>query len=389
MPAKYLDLALDLEGLRGEFWTEEELEDFEFKVNILDHIINEEELMTNKDILNFTMPEAPKGEDVEKLCHLARAVGINPDGLNNYILSASKAYEQAKLIQKELEEMKKVGIVQRISNDNKDVVKHSWHERLATDVQLGRTVAVRGPAGNGKSTGVSHVLKELGYNIYHMDCTDSTTAEQLVGGLQPVVKGGGLEMEYAPGVMTKAFLDPKGAIQLDEFDAIDPRIAMSLQSALHRANGKKRWLSSPDHKDGGVAAVGLCPIVVTMNTWGSGANREYVGRNILDGASMDRFNTVLDTSYEFEESVLGLHGIDKTVAKKIVADAQKLRQIIDENAIRVILSTRRLMDIGESVSVLKCSLDGAWERDFMSRLSPETKKAISDQITKKNIKLGK
>lgn len=338
----------------------------------------------------FSMKELPilDSGEVVRLSHLAKAVNI-PIRLDEYIAAATEVRTQARVYYDELQTMKNEGLVIRVPEDkDKIVVKHSWHDRLATDVKLGRTCAVRGPAGNGKSTGVAHVLKALGYNIYHMDCTDSTTIEQLVGGLQPVVEGGGMKMIFKPGIVTKAFLDPKGAIQLDEFDAIDPRVAMSLQSALHRATGKKRWLASPEHEEGGVSAVGDCPIVVTMNTWGSGANREYVGRNVLDGASMDRFNTIIDADYEFEEEVLKVHGIDKKLAIKIVKDANALRKIINENAIRIILSTRRLLDIAESVTQLKVNMPTAWNRDFLSRVQPEIRKNLEERMKAQGIKLG-
>lgn len=260
------------------------------------------------------------------------------------------------------------------------VVKLSWYDRLATDIGLGRTIAVRGPAGNGKSTGVKAVLEAAGYKVYTMDCTDSTTVDQLVGGIVPEADGkGGINMVFKPGVFAKAFSDEKAAIQLDEFDALDPRVAMCLQSALHRAPaGKKRWLSLPDHPEGGMFAKGDIPVVVTMNTWGNGATREYVGRNSLDAASMDRFNSLIDTNYEAENNILAAHGFRSTVANEVVAWANDIRKKIDSKGLRVVLSTRRLLDIAEVMDKMSETLKKATERDFWSRLEEIDRKALGN-----------
>ena len=202
---------------------------------------------------------------------------------------------------------------------------------------LGRTVAVRGPAGNGKSTGVRAVLRQLGYTVHHFDCTDTATVEQLVGGLVPEPDGtGGIRMAFRPGLFARAFADPDAAIQLDEFDALDPRTALALQSALHRAaRGARRWVAIPDHEQGGIEAAGDCPIVVTMNTWGGGATREYVGRNALDMASLDRFDSLLDTAYEEEGLMIRHAGHAKAPVQRIVDAAGEIRRKIDENQLRV------------------------------------------------------
>ena len=48
-------------------------------------------------------------------------------------------------------------------------------------------------------------------------------------------------------------------------------------------------------------------LIAGMNTYGMGANRVYVGRNQLDGATLDRF-VVIDWDYDegFEASIVGV-----------------------------------------------------------------------------------
>ena len=248
--------------------------------------------------------------------------------------TVSDVYRVAELFQKAAEhyrseaerirDSKRLGREVRRNPVETNIVPMQWHQRLRDDVILGRTIAVRGPAGNGKSTGVKATLESLGYTAYQLDCTDTTTPEQLVGGLVPEPDGkGGIRMVFKAGLFAKAFADPNGAIQLDEFDALDPRAAMCLQSALHRAlDGKGRWVAIPDHDAGGVRSEGTCPVVVTMNTYGSGATREYVGRNALDAASMDRFDSLIDTGYEQEERVIKAAGFNQAPSARLMRFAQ-------------------------------------------------------------------
>lgn len=324
----------------------------------------------------ITMATVADTKSIERVKAAIKLLDIQDLDIDSIFDSYSSLKKEADKYRKEITKIRSKGITVDLSHRNQSVIKHSWHETLATDVQIGRTVAVIGSSGNGKSYGVKHVLEELGYTIYHMDCTDSVTVDQLVGGVTPEPDGvGGIRMVFKEGLFAKAFSDPKAAIQLDEYDALDPRVAMSLQSALHR-NTKGRWLSCQDHPDGGIKAAGLCPIVVTMNTFGDGPTREYVGRNSLDAANKDRFDTIITTDYENEESILISNGFDPKDASNIVKVANAIRKVINEKALRVILSTRRLINIAECVSSLKMSVEAAFRRDFFNRLDHVDKQSF-------------
>ena len=321
-------------------------------------------------------------KSIERVKAAVKLLDIQDLDIDSVFSSYASLKEQSDRYKKEIRKIRSKGIAIKLDHKDKAVIKHSWHENLATDVNLGRTVAIIGSSGNGKSYGVKNVLEQLGYNIYHMDCTDSVTVDQLVAGITPEPDGvGGIRMVFKDGLFAKAFSDPKAAIQLDEYDALDPRVAMSLQSALHR-NAKGRWLSCQDHSDGGIRAAGLCPIVVTMNTFGDGPTREYVGRNTLDAANKDRFDTIIITDYESEEDILVSNGFGSQESKQIVGMAQKYRKAINDKGLRVILSTRRLINIAECVQSLKMSVQGAFERDFLNRLDHLDKEALKNVVLK-------
>lgn len=336
---------------------------------------------------NTNMPTTLPKIDPNELAKIDAIVSIMQGNSNvkvAEIYNTAQAYEQeiADLKAKANAVKEPVGI--KALTADMGIIHMPWHDRLVTDIKLARTIAVRGPAGNGKSTGVKAALESLEYNIYHLDCTDSTTVDQLVGGLEPVptVKGG-IEMKFKDGIFTKAFKDEKGAIQLDEFDALDPRVTMALQSALHRAaNGKKRVVSCPDHPDGKVVAVGDCPIVVTMNTWGTGATREYVGRNAIDAASLDRFDTIISTDYQCEAEMLDKMGMKKSDANALLAEIKDYRRKINEKGLRVILSTRRVLNIAEVVLRLDCNVPTAISREFVERLDEYDRSALNLGVIK-------
>jgi hypothetical protein len=355
-----------------------------------DKIVSLHENASVPDISYIDLPPSLKinNEALKRMDALSAAFGYPDTTISDVYRIAGlcqKAAEHYRTEAERIRDSKRLGReIERHPADSR-VVQMKWHQRLKDDVILGRTIAVRGPAGNGKSTGVRSVLEELGYTVYQIDCTDTTTPEQLVGGLVPEPDGkGGIRMAFKAGLFAKAFSDPKGAIQLDEFDALDPRAAMCLQSALHRSlDGAGRWAAIPDHNDGGVRAEGSCPVVVTMNTYGSGATREYVGRNALDAASMDRFDSLIDTGYEQEELVIKAAGFTQAPVEKIVMFAKKIREMIDKNQLRVVLSTRRLLGIAEAMEKFGCQPKEAFEREFYSRLEKHDRESLFIDINGK------
>lgn len=344
---------------------------------------DEPNIIASSGITTTALPEINKS-DLDKLDAIVAIMGGNLGIKIADIYKAAQDFEQeAKDLKKKIEAGKEpVGI--KAMTAQVGIIHMDWHDRLATDVKLGRTIAVRGPAGNGKSTGIKGVLESAGYTIYHLDCTDSTTVDQLIGGLEPVPDGkGGIKMQFKEGVFARAFNDEKGAVQLDEFDALDPRITMALQSALHRAAvGKKRTVSCPDHAFGSLVAAGDCPIVVSMNTWGTGATREYVGRNAIDAASLDRFDTIINTDYQCEAEMLEKMGLAPTDRAKLLKEVFSLRKKIQEKGLRVLLSTRRVLNMGECVLALNCTVPKAISREFVERLDEYDRAALNLNMVK-------
>ena len=116
-----------------------------------------------------------------------------------------------------------------------------------------------------------------------------------------------------------------GVFLFDEVDASDPDALTAFNAAL--ANGMGDF---PDgmvkrHKDFIAIAAG--------NTFGRGADRQYVGRNQLDAATLDRFQTFeVDYDEDLERQLAGNDDWTDYV--------QKVRRAIDTEKVRHIVSPR-------------------------------------------------
>ncbi len=248
-------------------------------------------------------------------------------------------------------------------------VEPSYFKRLGIYMKAGRTVALVGPAGTGKTSAAIAAAKALGFVPYEADVTHHTLPEHLVGR----VGFNGKEDIFRPGICALALQDPKGCIILNEWDAANPTTAMALQSLFERRNPKT--LSAMDSDKIRIKAEGTCPIILTMNTLGDGPNRQYVGRNRLDYATMDRIS-IINCGYENEDKILASRKFNEPNIKRIINWTTKAREVIASKNLPIVLSTRRLLDIGEAVENFGSTVSEAIEQEFLARLQPEDAKLL-------------
>lgn len=160
---------------------------------------------------------------------------------------------------------------------------HERFEQILSQVQLDEPIMLIGPAGSGKNVAVSQVADALGQHMYY---TNNASNEFKLTGF---IDAGG---HYRDTEFYKAFKNG-GIFFLDEIDNSDPSALIVINSAL--ANGYMAFPHEtidrhPDFR-----------IVAAANTWGKGADLQYVGRNALDGATLDRFDNIFfdyDTNLE-------------------------------------------------------------------------------------------
>ena len=160
---------------------------------------------------------------------------------------------------------------------------HEKFEQILTQVQLDEPIMLIGPAGSGKNVCISQVAEALGQHMYY---TNNASNEFKLTGF---IDAGG---NYRDTEFYKAFKNG-GIFFLDEIDNSDPSALIIINSAL--ANGYMAFPHEtidrhPDFR-----------IIAAANTWGKGADLEYVGRNALDAATLDRLDNIFfdyDTKLE-------------------------------------------------------------------------------------------
>ena len=163
---------------------------------------------------------------------------------------------------------------------------HEKFEQILTQVQLDEPIMLIGPVGSGKNVAVQQVADALGKHMYY---TNNASNEFKLTGF---IDAGG---NYRDTEFYKAFKNG-GVFFLDEIDNSDPSALIVINSAL--ANGYMAFPHEtidrhPDFR-----------IVAAANTWGKGADLQYVGRNALDGATLDRFDNIFfDYDRHLEEKL--------------------------------------------------------------------------------------
>ena len=238
--------------------------------------------------------------------------------------------------------------------DNKKVemkgVQHEKFETVLKFVSNDEPVFLVGPAGSGKNFLCKQVAEALGLKFYF---TNAVTQEYKLTGFTDA------NGHYQPTQFYKAFTEG-GIFMLDEIDASIPEVLVILNAAI--AN---RYFDFPApigykeaHPDFRVIAAG--------NTVGQGASCEYVGRNQLDAASLDRFALVeIEYSKTIEDNVaLGntkLADFCRDYRKAAIKSGQQV--IVSYRAIERLAKMIQIMDLEEA---LKTCLTKGIEKDDLN-----------------------
>lgn len=212
-------------------------------------------------------------------------------------------------------------------------IRHAKQDVVKTALMCGN-VALVGPAGSGKTTMASNIADELGLDFYF---TGAVLSEhKLVGFIDARGK-----------VVRTPFRDAfenGGVFLFDEVDASAPAAVLALNAAL--SNGKM------DFPDACIDAHENFKVIAASNTFWTGADRTYVGRNQLDGATLDRFIMIgIDYDEEMERKLAGNDEWTDFV--------QKVRTAVKDMEIRHVVSPRaailgaKLLDQGMSLDEVK------------------------------------
>ncbi len=195
--------------------------------------------------------------------------------------------------------------------------RHKQLPKLIRELSNGTPVALVGPAGSGKTTAVEQAAEALGAKFYIQGATAGS--HELLG----FVDAHG---HYQTTPFRQAF-EHGGLMCKDEMDADDPAAILVCNSALANC-----YMAFPDRPEP-IARHPDFRFVGCLNTFGQGADRVYVGRNQLDGATLDRFYFI---SWRYDETLeRTLAGNDSWVDR-----VQALRRGAEHEKARVVISPR-------------------------------------------------
>lgn len=249
--------------------------------------------------------------------------------------------------------------------DVKGVV-HEKFDEVVKFVANNEPVYLVGPAGSGKNHICKQVADALGLKFYF---TNAVTQEYKLTGFTDA------NGNYQPTQFYKAFKDG-GLFMLDEMDASIPDVLNILNAAI--AN---KYFDFPA-PIGYVEAHPDFRIIAAGNTLGHGADNTYVGRNQLDGASLDRFAPVeIDYCVEIENSLAGdIELADFCREFRNAAKKTGIQTIVSYRGINRLAKMMQLLDLTEA---LKTCLVKGLEKDDLNIICNELKDSKYKEALKK------
>ena len=239
-----------------------------------------------------------------------------------------------------------------------DDVTHAKFEEVLKFVAMDEPVMMVGPAGTGKNVIASQVAKALGLEFYF---SNAITQEYKLTGFVDAM--GNYQKTQFFDAFTKG-----GVFLLDEIDASIPEALVILNCAI--AN---RYFDFP--KVGRVYAHKDFRVIACANTYGTGASTEYVGRNQLDGASLNRF-AVEEINYDPR--------IEEYVArgnKDVLDFCREFRRIAMNNGAHIIVSYREISRLSKMIDGAHLDIKSAIKSCVLKGLENDSLRMICNDMT--------
>lgn len=201
-----------------------------------------------------------------------------------------------------------------------DGIQHKNFEHLIRVVHANTPVMLVGPAGTGKSHAAEQVANAMGLDFYAMSVGAQTSKSDIIGYMDAM-------QNYVRTVFRNAY-EHGGLFLLDEIDAGNSNVLIQLNAAL--ANN---YMSFPD---GMIRRHDKFRMVASANTFGLGASRQYVGRNQLDAATLDRFVVL---SWDIDDNLEQNLAVGKYGAAWLDI-VRFVRAFVNDQELRVVVSPR-------------------------------------------------
>lgn len=246
--------------------------------------------------------------------------------------------------------------------DMPDVDVGIQHEKFEDILKLAAArldMFLVGPAGSGKTTACHEVANALGIEFYFQPVGLQTTKSDLLGYRD--VNG-----NYQESLLRRAY-EHGGVFLLDEIDAGNPNVLTVINAML-----SNHIASFPDgmikrHEDFIFIAAG--------NTYGHGGDVQYVGRNQIDAATLDRFVMV---DFGYDEALEGTFTNNDKWLKAVRARrwaASELREHLIVSP-RAVIKGTQMLEMGFSEKdCLEMLVYRGISRDVKDRVEGKVKEA--------------
>ena len=241
---------------------------------------------------------------------------------------------------------------------------HKDFQKILQLVYSKKPILLKGPAGSGKNVIIEQIAKALKLQFYY--CNDVTDEYKIMGFVD--ANGRYIETQFF-----KAFTNG-GIMFIDEIDNSNPSALLAINAAI--GTGYNHYMAFPDgnfyqaHKD--------FHLVAAANTFGTGADMIYSGRQALDGASLNRFiPVVVDYDKELERNLIG--------HKEILELYWQIRNIIQSNTIRHVISIRNIKSASDLLDMNCFDLNDIFEWTIIQGLDQNDSSIISARIIAKDL----
>lgn len=243
-----------------------------------------------------------------------------------------------------------------------------FKELMALVAEGHANIMLVGPAGTGKTTLAKHAAKSLARPFAFISLSAGVTETHLFGRMLPQADG---TWAYVESPFIRIYRNG-GVFLFDEVDAADGNVMVSVNAAL--SNG---FLCNPITGE----VIERHPealIITAANTWGRGGDMVYVGRNALDGATLDRFVLAdLFVGYDTDLEYDLCKSLPQSACDQLFDWVKDLRERIAQYRLRRVASTRlvvhgiRAMKSGCTLDDVKARFFKSWSSDEKSKVGEE------------------
>jgi hypothetical protein len=197
---------------------------------------------------------------------------------------------------------------------------HAYFNAILSLVSGGVNTCLVGPPGSGKTHMAGQIARALGLEFYQ---TGAILQKYELTGYQTATG------EYIRSALRDAF-EFGGLFLWDEWDASAPDAIVAFNALLENDRA--------DFPDGMVSRHPDFRVIASANTYLTGATVEFVGRNGLDGASINRFAVV--TLEEDERLACAISGVDADAAGADTLDTSDVWKEYDSDHYQALQADR-------------------------------------------------